>query len=110
MDNRKTSVVDEIPYGVYIAKTSDGKYIANEHGDLLNIVSKKGDPRRLAELKAAARYFGFENITWEFRSGARRVSEEEFQEQLERQQDGLVADPYDLGVLIDEYKRGGSNE
>lgn len=101
-----TRVVDEIPYGVYIAKTESGAYIANQDGDLLNIVSAKNDPKRISQLKEAARSFGFENIQVEFRAGARRVTEDEFQEMVERQRDGKVADPYDLGVLIDEYKRG----
>lgn len=104
----KTSVVEEIPYGVYIAKTSEGAYIANKDGDMLNIVSKKGDQRRISQLKAAARHFGFEDIKYEFRAGARQISEDEFQTQLERQDQGLIADPYDLGVLIDEYKKGKS--
>lgn len=104
-----TRVIDEIPYGVYIAKTSDGKYITNQDGDLLNIVSKKGDPKRIAQLKQAARHIGFNDITWEWRAGARRVTEDEFQEQLERQAEGKVGDPYDLGVLIDEYKKGMAN-
>lgn len=103
-----TQVIDELPYGVYVAKTSEGKYITNQDGDLLNIYSKKGDQKRLAQLAQAARHIGFENIKHEFRSGARRVTEDEFQEMLERQKDGLVADPYDLGVLIDEYKKGMS--
>lgn len=103
-----TRVIDEIPYGVYVAKTAEGAYITNQDGDLLNIVAKKGDMKRISQLKAAAAHFGFENIKWEFRSGARRVTEEEFQEMLERQENGLIADPYDLGVLIDEYKKGMS--
>lgn len=105
-----TRVVDEIPYGVYIAKTSEGKYIANQDGDLLNIVSKKNDIRRILQLKEVAKGFGFENIQVEFRAGARRITEDEFQEQLERQAEGKVADPYDLGVLIDEYKREAKNQ
>lgn len=100
-----TRVIDEIPYGVYVAKTSEGKYIANQDGDLLNIVSRKNDIKRINQLKEAAKGFGFDDIQVEFRAGSRRVTEDEFQEMLERQANGQVADPYDLGVLIDEYKR-----
>jgi hypothetical protein len=100
------SYVDQFEYGVYVAKNHEGKYIIDQEGNHLSISSKKNDTKRMRELAEAARSFGIDNIQFEFRSGATKISDEEFEEQLERQRNGQVPDKYDLGVMIDDYKKG----
>lgn len=96
--------VDEgIPYGVYIWRVN-GRPVVNENFDYLQIASKRGDLRKIAALQ---RYVNEELGIYageaSFQEGVRPVSQEEWEDQRARQLNGEVADPYDLGNLIDEY-------
>lgn len=99
------SAVDEnINYGVYIWKVN-GKPVVNENFDYLQIASKKGDLRKINALKDFVyKQIGIMEGEAVFVPGARPVSESEYQYQKEREASGQVADPYDLGNLIDEFK------
>jgi hypothetical protein len=99
--------VDEgIPFGIYVAKDHNGKYVVDEEQNFLCISSMRGDVRRVEQLMAAAKQCGIEQPQVEFWEGARKVTEDEYEEQKERARDGYVPDKYDIGNLIDEYKQG----
>lgn len=85
-----------IQFGVYIAK-SRGKYIMDEDKNLLNIASRRGDESRIRELVRVAQSFGLDEITVEWREGARQIDDEEFERQVERMNSGLVPDELDAG-------------
>lgn len=85
----------------------DGSWVADEDRNFLNIASKKGDQKRIAELTAAARSFGINEGKAVFLSGHTQVSDEEFQSQKERLAAGYVPDPYDLPSLIEDMKNNG---
>lgn len=101
MSNMK-AVDQNIPYGVYVWRIN-GKAIVNENYEYLQIASRRGDVNKIAQLKKFVNdELGiFEGGAW-FEEGARPISNSEWEEQKARQQAGLVADPYDLGNLIEE--------
>ncbi len=98
------SVVDDVNYGVYVWRTDDGSYVGDEDGNYMLIASRKGDQKNIAALERSARYYGIEGGQPEFRSGARPVSQSEYEDQVARQRAGLVPDKYDLGSLLDDYR------
>lgn len=98
--------VDDIPYGIYVWRMPDGRYVGDEDGNWMNVVAKKGDPKRIAQLKDAARYYGIEDGAPHFLSGNRRVTDEEHEEQRRRMDWGLVPDPQDIGSDLDDLKHG----
>lgn len=98
--------IEQFNFGVYVARTEDGRYIKDQNGNYLCIQSRKGDAKKLKELADAAKHYGFEHIKVDFRDGARLIDDEEYEEQMARAKMGLVPDKYDLGVAADEYRKG----
>jgi hypothetical protein len=103
--------VEETVYGLYVWKLPDGRILADNDDNLLNVPAKKHDLRQIAKLRAAAKYFGFEEGEPVFLSGRRRVTDSEFAEQQDRLHEGLTPDKYDVGALLDEVrsKRAAEN-
>lgn len=96
-------------YGVYLWKKADGKYFSNDSGEFLSIPARYGDLRMMKAIGDAARYYGvFEGGRAEFISGARQVSSNEYDDQMERMLDGKTPDPYDVGALRDELAEAKS--
>lgn len=104
MEN-KFSVVDQnIPYGVYVWRIN-GKAIVNENLEYLQVASRRGDIRKINMLKKFVNEeLGIFEGEAHFEEGSRPISQSEWEEQRSRQQAGLVADPYDLGNLIEEAR------
>lgn len=98
--------VDDIPFGLYVWRMPDGRYVGDDDGNWMNIVAKKGDPKRIAQLKEAALYYGVTEGAPHFLSGNRRVNDEEAEEQRLRMVMGLIPDPHDLGSNIEDLKHG----
>lgn len=107
--SNQMKAVDEVNYGVYVWKVEGGGILSNEVGDPLRINSMRGDLKRIAELRKAAAYWGYPEGEPVFWSGRRAISESEHDEQMARQQAGLLADPYDIPALIERQKRAGSS-
>lgn len=96
-------VIEEVPYGVYVC-LCEGKYLVNENYDYLCIMAIKGDQSKINNLKDVARSYGFPDVEVEFRSGARMISEEEYEEQMDRMKNGLVPDKYDIATIQAELE------
>jgi len=95
------SIVEEFAWGVYVLQMPTGEVVADADDNFLCIESAKGDLRRISKLMDAARHYGVGNATPVFLSGRRQISEQEFIEQVDRAEAGLVADPNDPGVILD---------
>lgn len=100
------SVVEELPYGLYLALDSQGRYIIDEEKNHLCISSRKGDRNKINDLMHAAEGFGFEDPMYEWREGASKIDDEESERQHSRMSQGLVPDDKDLGNMLDELKDG----
>lgn len=105
MLSKNPGLVDEgIPYGVYVW-VIDGREVVDEDGNHLVAPARRGDFRAIRRLTEFVKnQIGLDEGGPEFREGVRPVSQMEWEEQRTRMEDGYVADPYDLGNLIDEMK------
>lgn len=102
----RTSVVEETNIGIYVWEMPDGSWVADDEGNWMNIPSKKGDLRRINMLKEAANSYGIYEGRPVFLSGHYRVSEDEYQEQRQRLQEGLIPDKNDIFALRDDDRNG----
>lgn len=84
----------------------NGSYIADQDKNFLSIASEFGDVRRIAELRAAVKSFGIDVGEPQFFPGHRKVSDEQYEEQLARASSGLVPDSEDVGFYADELRTG----
>lgn len=99
--------VEEANYGVYVWNVTDRGILVNEDGDPLRVNAWRGSIAAMAEIKRVATYLGFPDGEPVFWSGRRAISDSEYEDQVARQNDGLLADPYDIPALI-ERARGGN--
>jgi hypothetical protein len=98
----KTTHIADTNLGVYLA-LSEGNYIIDEDENFLCIQAMRGDKKRVMELIHAAKGFGLKDITVEFRPDQRKISNDEFEEQMDRLKNGITPDKYDIGHLLDQY-------
>lgn len=97
-------VIEEVPYGVYVWRMSDGSYLVDEEYRHLSIFCIKNDQKAIQALTDEARNLGFPDGSPEWRTGARKITDDEAEEQEARQRLGLVADPYDWGAMRDHIE------
>jgi hypothetical protein len=107
---QKTTVVRENLPGLYVWEMPDGRWVGDDEGHWMNIKSMRGDLKRIAQLKEAARAYGITEGKAVFLEGHNQVTDDEYEVQRQRLEAGLMPDPYDLGHLIDEMKQGKTNE
>jgi hypothetical protein len=100
----RVTVVEETNIGLYVWMLPNGEPLADEDANLLAIPSKRGDKRRMKMLADAAAHHGYPDGEPYFYAGSRRVSDEEFWEQIERIQNGEVPDPYDIPAIMGEIE------
>lgn len=98
-------IIEEVPYGTYVWVMNDGTYLVDEEYRHLSVFCMKGDQKAIQALTNEARSLGFPNGKPEWKSGARKITDEEYEEQEARQRMGLVADPLDYGAISDEIRR-----
>lgn len=94
--------VEEDAYGLYIWMTNDGRRVADENGNTMNIPSKKGDLNNIKKLRDAARYYGVPDGKPVFLSSRRRVTQSEWEYQQERLRAGLIPDPLDFHAMKEQ--------
>jgi hypothetical protein len=104
LNTTKKTVIDEVPYGIYVWEMPDGKVVKNENGDFLNIASTRGDLRRMTALAEAARSFGITEGKPLFLPGARQIDDEEYEKQKQRLAWGLVPDEDDVAENMEALR------
>lgn len=100
VSSKLTVIEKRREYGIYVWRTPDG-VVANEAGDIMNIPAHKGDLSAMIKIRNAAIHYGFPVGEAEFRPGIRRVSDEEYSEQLDRMTQGLIPSETDIGAWMD---------
>lgn len=86
-------------WGVYFWRLPDGHLLKDEEGRMLSIDAVKGDVGKILELQKAAAYYGFpEGEPW-FYAGIKKVTDEQYAEQLDRLKQGLIPSMDDLGAV-----------
>ena len=100
-------IVSEGNTGVYLWKMPNGKYIADDDARFLSIDSVRGDVKKIEALTNFVKYeLGIEEGAPFFMEGNRKVTDEEYEEQVARAKLGLVPDPMDINAIRDEMPRG----
>lgn len=102
----KISVIEEpfSNYGIYVWQLRSGKVLTDDHGNALSIDSMKDDESRVALLRNEARWLGFPDGRPIFMPNVRKVSDEEYSEQIDRMAQGYIPSETDLGALVDAKK------
>jgi hypothetical protein len=102
----KVSIVEEpfSDYGIYVWQLRSGKVFTDDEGNALSIDSMKGDESRIALLRNEAAWLGKPDGQAIFMPNVRKVSDEEYSEQLDRMTQGYIPSETDLGALIDAKK------
>lgn len=91
MNKPKLSVVrDNSNFGIYVWRLPDGSIFTDEDRNVLNIPSERGDITKMAEIRNAASHYGQPDGEAVFIPGVGRVSEEEYQQDVERMNSGLL--------------------
>lgn len=98
--------MSETKLGVYVWKLPDESFVADEDANVMSIAAFKGDLSAISRIREAARYHGYAEGEAVFLEGARKINDEELQEQIDRMNRGLVPDPYDIGVYKEEMRFG----
>ena len=97
---RRRVIEKDYDWGLYIYKKANGRYFSDGHGSVLNIHSMRGYISKISELHQAAIHYGDPGDgTVEFIAGSSRVSEEEYSEQVDRMNSGLLPNLNDLGAV-----------
>lgn len=102
----KISVVEEpfSDYGIYVWQLRSGKVFTDGEGNALSIDSMRGDESRIALLRNEASWLGQPDGQAIFFANVRKVSDEEYSEQIDRMAQGYIPSETDLGALIDAKK------
>lgn len=86
-------------WGLYFWKLPSGHLFKDDEGRLLNVPSVKGDIGQIAKIRQAAVHYGQpEGNPW-FYAGINRATDEEYQEQLDRLDQGLIPSLNDIGAV-----------
>jgi hypothetical protein len=102
---RLTVIEKQGEHGLYVWQTPEGKIVTDGDGNTMNIPARRGDIEAISKITKAAAYYGFPEGKAVFRAGQRRVTEEEYSEQLDRMKEGYIPSETDLGAWY-EAARG----
>jgi hypothetical protein len=110
MSKMKITQVEEVSYGLYLWEMPSGGLTMDEEGNYLNVAAMKGDIRKINALKQAAKSLGIEEGKPIWFSGHRQITGDEYQQQRERMEWGLIPDELDVPAikedLIEKKKMG----
>jgi len=91
MNKPKLSIVkDKSKYGIYVWMLPDGNIFTDEDKNVLNIPSEYGDITKMAEIRKAAAHYGQPDGKAVFIPGVGRLTEEEYEQDVERMNSGLL--------------------
>lgn len=87
-------------FGLYFWRLPDGHLFKDDEGRLLNIPSVEGDIGQMMKIRQAAAHFGQPDGEPWFYAGVNRATDEEYQEQLDRLDQGLIPSMNDIGAVV----------
>lgn len=110
MNKPKARIIEETNLGLYVWQMPNGQIMGDSDGNYLSIASVKGDRSKIANITHVAHSVLRGNgIKPEgqafFMPGSRKVSDEEYVEQVERMKSGLIPDEFDLASMKETLRR-----
>lgn len=93
-----TPIEKQGDWGLYFWKLPNGKILGDDNGNILNIPGKSHDFTAMKKIQEAAKECGYEEGSAIFKAHISRVTEEEYQEQLERMKEGKIPSLTDQGA------------
>lgn len=84
-------VKDNSNFGIYVWLLPEGGIFKDDDNNVLNIPSEKGDLSKIMEIRKAASHYGQPEGQAVFIPGIGRVTEEEYQEDKWRMDNGLLS-------------------
>ncbi len=87
--------------GIYVWRLPNGDVVTDGNGNTMNIPSKKHDIESISKITNAANHYGFFEGKAEFMPGVRRISDEEYSEQMNRMKEGYIPSETDIGAWMD---------
>lgn len=87
--------------GIYVWRLPSGDVVTDGNGNTMNIPSKKHDIESISKITNAAKHYGFFEGRAEFMPGVRRISDEEYSEQMNRMREGYIPSETDIGAWMD---------
>lgn len=102
MKSSRMQVIEEVPYGLYLWQMNDGGLVCDEEKNYLNVAAIKGDIRKINALKAAAKSLGLEDGRPVWMGGHRQVTDDEYEEQKQRLEWGLIPDELDVPAIKED--------
>jgi len=101
----KITPIEEVNYGTYLWQMPNGALVSDEEGSFMCIYAIKGDVKKITELRNFAKSYGIEEGEPVWFSGHRPVSDEEYDNQKQRMDWGLVADEWDIPALKEDLEQ-----
>lgn len=102
--SKLTVIQKQGEHGIYVWKLPDGSVVKDSNGNTMNIPARKGDIEAMSKITKAAAYYGFPDGKPEFMAGVRRITDEEYSEQLNRMKEGYIPSETDIGAWMDAAK------
>lgn len=98
----KVQVIEEkfSNFGTYVWYKANGKPFTDGSGSVLSIEGMKDDKGRIKQLSDAAAYYGEAEGRAMFFPNTRKISDEQYSEQIDRLKQGYIPSENDLGALI----------
>lgn len=98
----KVQVIEEkfSNFGTYVWYKANGKPFTDGSGSVLSIEGMKDDKARIQQLSDAAAYYGEAEGRAMFFPNTRKISDEQYSEQIDRLKQGYIPSENDLGALI----------
>lgn len=87
-------------FGTYVWMKPNGKPFMDADKNVLSIEGMKDDKNKIKELADAAKYWGQPEGRAVFYPNMKKISEEEYSEQVDRMNQGLIPSMNDLGAVI----------
>jgi hypothetical protein len=100
----KVTEVEEVNYGTYVWQMPDGSLVTDEDGNFMCIYAIKGDANKISQLRKFAKSHGIEEGKPFWFSGHRPISQDEYENQKQRMDWGLVPDEWDIPALKEDLE------
>jgi len=77
-----------LDWGVYVWRNADGTTLSNSDNEVLSLAGFKGDLEKMRLMREAAAYYGSPDGSLAFIPGGRKISQSEWEDQMEAFIDG----------------------